>query len=104
MPRDCPLCGLCNLDTAARCDCGYDFHGGPQGLRAANRVGVVNMTLGALVCVLVSMVLAVAFQLQPSQDVALAFWVDLIPGVLLFSLGVLLFSKGVVQYRKTRHY
>jgi hypothetical protein len=25
MPRDCPVCGLVNPDTAPACDCGYNF-------------------------------------------------------------------------------
>src|SRR5262249_22982189 len=51
MPRDCPVCGLVNPDTAPACDCGYSFaYAGTVGRVQLGAAARRNMVVGGLVC------------------------------------------------------
>ena len=96
MPRDCPLCGLYNTDTAAHCECGYDFHGGPEVLREVNRVGKTNMAVGGVLCLL-ALLMAVFAVLGGAVNLAVVLW----PALLV---GAPLFVRGATQYGRTRQH
>lgn len=96
MPRDCPVCGLVNPDTAPSCDCGFNF-------AYANTVGRVqlggaarrNMTVGGLVC-FVGLALTL-----------LTLAVSTVTGVYVFAWGAIIwgatqFVRGLIQLGKER--
>ncbi len=80
MPRDCPLCGLWNTDTATHCECGY------QVFKDVNRVGKANMVAGATLCGVAALLLLFAFAFR-AANLALVNWPALLVGVPLFVRG-----------------
>jgi uncharacterized RDD family membrane protein YckC len=42
----CPRCGLVNLQSALRCDCGYDFQAGALAVNVSRAVGLPLATFG----------------------------------------------------------
>ena len=75
---DCPKCGLVNVETAERCDCGYDFASGQMKLSYANprsrddrlderrQRARRDMTIGGVVCV-IGIVITVATYAAASE-------------------------------------
>jgi hypothetical protein len=51
MPRDCPVCGLVNPDTAPACDCGFSFaYASTVGRVQLGSAARRNMAVGGLIC------------------------------------------------------
>jgi hypothetical protein len=82
---------LVNPDESPTCDCGFDFHGGPEALREVYQIGKVNMILGGLLAALgVGLFALVLFGLG-----GLYFTVALVG--LTFG-GLSLFARGLSQF------
>jgi hypothetical protein len=96
MVRDCPACGLVNPDTAPRCDCGFNFEGGPQALKEANAGGRLLMVAG-LIVFLAGVALSAFTGLVTGGALGIFFW-----GIILAGLGM--FFRGLSTYWKTRNY
>jgi hypothetical protein len=97
MPRDCPHCGLVNPDESRQCDCGFDFHGGPEALREVYEIGWVNM-IGGAGMVLLAVGLAVLFVAELG---GLCFPFTLL-ALIVSGLGI--FVRGLEQFWSSRHH
>ncbi len=96
MPRDCPVCGLVNPDTSPRCDCGFNFEGGPGALKEANVGGRLLMVVGLIVFLSGAALTALTIAATGGAW-GIFFW-----GIILAGLGM--FAKGLSTYWKTRNY
>jgi hypothetical protein len=97
MPRDCPHCGLVNPDESRKCDCGFDFHGGPQALREVYKIGQGNMIAGGCMVALgIGLMALFLFGFGgPTFTFALAG---------LTFAGLALFARGLSQFWNSRHH
>jgi hypothetical protein len=96
MVRDCPVCGLVNPATSARCDCGFNFEGGPQALKEANARGCGFMAVGLIVFLSGGAITALTIA-ATGGTWGIFFW-----GIILAGLGM--FAKGLSTYWKTRNH
>ena len=97
MPRDCPICGLVNPDSAPACDCGYSFAyaatvGRVQRSAAAQR----NMVVGGLICFAGFCFTLLSVAASPVTGVFVFAWGAIV-------LGVTQFIRGAVQLARQRH-
>lgn len=98
MARDCPVCGLVNPDTSAKCDCGFNFEGGPEALKEANVAGRGKMILGGFLFIVGSLIIALTVTaVERLGGMCVVWW-----GLPL--AGLALFFRGLSQYWKTKNY
>jgi hypothetical protein len=97
MHKDCPKCGLVNLPSASRCDCGYDFETGrvsPSVVKPKREPSGAAALAGVLLVILGVLALGVggltAQQAQNAGEAVGAF----LPGLLLLILGLWLRQRG----------
>ena len=91
MPRDCPVCGLVNPDTAPACDCGYSFlHAGTVGRVQLAAVARRNMLVGGFLCLAGLLVTLLTLAVSGVTGFSVVAW-----GAIVF--GALQFIRGVMQ-------
>lgn len=96
MPRDCPICGLVNPDTAPACDCGYSFaHASTVGRIQLAAVGQRNMVVGGLLCFAGLAFTLLTLAASPATGVYVFAW-----GAIVF--GAAQFIRGAIQSAKQR--
>lgn len=95
MPRDCPVCGIVSPDTTDVCECGFNYMGGAEELRAANQFGLLQIFVG-----LVMVGIPVALILLAEGEARWVRWV--VWGLGIPGAGLVLWGMGI--FGRTRHY
>ena len=96
MPRDCPVCGLVNPDTAPACDCGYSFaHAGTVGRIQLAAAAHRKMVGGGFVCFAGFVFTLLTLAASPATGVYVIAW-----GAIVF--GAAQFVRGAIQLAKIR--
>lgn len=92
MPRDCPICGLVNPDTAPSCDCGYSFtYAKTVGRLQLGAAARYNMVVGGFVCFVGLVVTLLSFAASSVTKIYLLAW-----GAIVF--GAVQFIRGATQW------
>jgi hypothetical protein len=117
MEMDCPKCGLANLPSAQRCDCGYDFGSRRVERSFANpddstnhaelgmtlaEAGLRNMRIGPVVCLGGIAVAGISLVLPwfTVSDVKVIRLGPTVLGLGVCMTGVAQFFRGLAQYRR----